>query len=296
MPTLNSGETMQENITFQSDGLALSGVFHAPDERAEKLPAFVIMHGFGGHKDGPAQRWSTAQFPEWGYACLNFDFRGCGASEGPRGVVVPAEEIADCKAAIDYLASRPEVDANRIALLGTSYGAVVAACTAAEDDRAKAVIAQGGWGDSHRFLGDLHSSPEEAKKFADMIADGRAKLAAGEEAPRAHRFDIVPIPEPLRANIDERSTFDFSVKTAIETLDFCPQDHVAKVAPRPLMIIHAASDIVVRPSGSMDLFAHAGENAELYIMADVDHFMFGENDPRVINLVKDWIDKYFPAD
>ncbi|MBT3550917.1 MAG: alpha/beta fold hydrolase, partial [Rhodospirillaceae bacterium] len=167
---------MQENITFQSDGLALSGVFHAPDERAEKLPAFVIMHGFGGHKDGPAQRWSTAQFPEWGYACLNFDFRGCGASEGPRGVVVPAEEIADCKAAIDYLASRPEVDANRIALLGTSYGAVVAACTAAEDDRAKAVIAQGGWGDSHRFLGDLHSSPEEAKKFADMIADGRAKL------------------------------------------------------------------------------------------------------------------------
>jgi hypothetical protein len=31
-------------------------------------------------------------------------------------------------------------------------------------------------------------------------------------------------------------------------------------------------------------------------MAGVDHFMFGENDPRVINLVKDWIDKYFPAD
>ncbi len=286
---------MQENITFQSDGLALSGVFHAPDGGAEKLPAFVIMHGFGGHKDGPAQRWSTAQFPQWGYACLNFDFRGCGESEGLRGVVVPDEEIRDCKAAIDYLASRPEVDAGRIALLGTSYGAVVAICTAGEDDRAKAVIAQGGWGDSHRFLGDLHWRPEEAKKFAGMIADGRAKLAAGEEAPRAHRFDIVPIPEPLRANIDQRSIFDFSVKTAIETLDFCPQDHVAKVAPRPLMIIHAASDIVVRPTGSMDLFAHAGENAELYIMAGVDHFMFGENDLRVISLVKDWVDKYFPA-
>jgi dipeptidyl aminopeptidase/acylaminoacyl peptidase len=298
MLSLNLGKTMHENITFQSDGLTISGVFHAPDSMAdgEKLPAFVIMHGFGGHKDGPAQRWSTAQFPEWGYACLNFDFRGCGESEGPRGVVVPAEEIADCKAAIDYLVSRPEVDADRIALLGTSYGAVVAACTAAEDDRAKAVIAQGGWGDSHRFLGDLHSSPEAAKKFADMIADGRAKLAAGEDAPRAHRFDIVPIPEHLRANIDERSNFDFSVKTAIETLDFCPQDYVAKVAPRPLMIIHAASDIVVRPSGSMDLFAHAGENAELYIMADVNHFMFGENDPRVINVVKDWVDKYFPSD
>jgi len=288
---------MQEDITFQSDGLTLSGIFHAPDGLAagETLPAFVIMHGFGGHKNGPPQLWSTSQFPKWGYACLNFDFRGCGESQGPPGVVVPAEEIADCKAAIDYLAARPEVNAGRIALLGTSYGAVVAIAAAAEDSRAKAVIAQGGWGDSKKFFGDLHPTPDAAKKFTGMIEDGRAKLAAGEEMPRAHRFDIVPIPEPLRANFDAISIFDFSVRTAIETLDFCPQDHVAKVAPRPLMIVHAAADMVVRPSGSMDLFGHAGENAELYILSGVDHFMFAENDPRVISLVKDWLDKYFPS-
>lgn len=287
---------MQENITFQSDGLTLSGIFHTPDEGVENLPAFVIMHGFGGHKKGPPQLWSTSQFPGWGYACLNFDFRGCGESEGPRGVVIPAEEIADCKAAIDYLASRPEVDAGRIALLGTSYGAVVAVAAAAEDMRVQAVIAQGGWGDSKKFFADLHDTPEAADKFSAMVEDGRAKLAAGEEAPRAHRFDIVPIPEPLRANFDDISIMDFSVKTPIETLDFCPEDYVAKVAPRPLMIVHAAADIVVRPSGSMDLFAHAGENAELYILSGVDHFMFAENDPRVINLLKDWVGKYFPAD
>lgn len=296
MPSLNLGETMQENITFQSDGLTLSGTFHAPEGGAKNLPAFVIMHGFGGHKNGPPQLWSTSQFPKWGYACLNFDFRGCGESDGARGDVIPAEEIADCKAAIDYLASRPEVDADRIALLGTSYGAVVAVAAAAEDARAKAVIAQGGWGNSDKFFSDLHHTPDAAAKFSAMIEDGRAKLAAGEPAPRAHRFDIVPIPEHLRTNFDDISVMDFSVKTPIETLDFCPQDYVAKVAPRPLMIVHAAADIVVRPSGSMDLFAHAGENAELYIMAGVDHFMFGENDPRVINLVKDWVGKYFPAD
>jgi hypothetical protein len=286
---------MQENITFQSGGLTLSGVFHTPDEGPKNLPAFVIMHGFGGHKNGPPQLWSTSQFPQWGYACLNFDFRGCGESEGPRGLVVPAEEIADCKAAIDYLASRPEVDASRIALLGTSYGAVVAVAAAADDMRAQAVIAQGGWGASEIFFADLHHTPEAASKFSAMIEDGRAKLAAGDEAPRAHRFDIVPIPEALRANFDDISIMEFSVETAIETLDFCPQDYVAKLAPRPLMIIHAAADIVVRPSGSMDLFAHAGENAELYILSGVDHFMFAENDPRVINILKDWMDKYFPS-
>ncbi|MAF50373.1 MAG: alpha/beta hydrolase [Rhodospirillaceae bacterium] len=291
------GNIMHEDISFQSDGLKLAGIFHKPDnlEDGARLPAFVIMHGFGGHKDGPAQRWSSSQFPGWGYACMRFDFRGCGESEGPPGVVVPAEEINDCRAAIDYLATRPEVDPDRIGLLGTSYGAIVATSAAAEDGRAKAVIAQGGWGNSDRFFRELHATPEAWAKFSGMLEEGRAKLAAGEAAARAHRFDIVPIPEPVRANIDERSIFDFSVQTAIATYDFSPQDHVARVAPRPLLIVHAAADVVVRPSGSIDLFTHAGENAELYIMSGVDHFMFGENDPRVINLVKDWLDKYFPA-
>ncbi|NQV57412.1 MAG: alpha/beta hydrolase [Rhodospirillales bacterium] len=288
---------MGEDITFQSGDLKLSGLFHKPDglKDGEKRPAVIIMHGFGGHKDGPAQQWSSAQLPEWGYVCMRFDFRGCGTSAGPRGVVIPAEEIADCRAAIDYMVERPEVDADRILLLGTSYGAVISICTAAVDARATAVIAQGGWGDSDRFFHELHHTPEAWDKFSAMVEDGRAKIAAGEDAPRAHRFDIVPIPEPLRANIDARSNFDFSVKTAIETYDFCPQDHVGKVAPRPLMIVHAASDVVVRPSGSIDLFNHAGENSELYIMSGVDHFMFGENDPRVINLVKDWLGRFFPA-
>ena len=147
--------------------MSLSGNFHAPDNLAdgENLPAFVIMHGFGGNMDGRAQRWSSSTLPEWGYACLRFDFRGCGDSEGPGGVVVPVEEIADCKAAIDYLVAQPEVDPDRIALLGTSYGAVVAVCTAADDARAKAVIDQGGWGNPERFSGNYTLRRKPGRRF-----------------------------------------------------------------------------------------------------------------------------------
>jgi fermentation-respiration switch protein FrsA (DUF1100 family) len=51
-------QSKQEPVTVPSDGLSLSGVVHVPpDLKAhEKRPAVLILHGFGGHRDGPQQR------------------------------------------------------------------------------------------------------------------------------------------------------------------------------------------------------------------------------------------------
>ena len=45
---------MQTPVTFESDGLALSGVLHRPDDMkaGEKRPAFLVLHGFGTSKNG----------------------------------------------------------------------------------------------------------------------------------------------------------------------------------------------------------------------------------------------------
>lgn len=289
---------MEEKVTFDSDGLALAGTVRGPAgmKAGDKRPAIVIMHGFGGHQDGPQQRWSSRQYAEWGYMTLCFDFRGCGDSEGERGHVTPAIEIADARTAMAYLAGRDDVDADRIALSGTSYGAIVAISAAAEDPRAKAVIAQGGWGNSRNLFRSLHPTEEAWAKFTDMVERGRKHKEETGEHSRAHRFDIVPIPEDLRPFIDERSIFDFTVETAQATLDFDPETVVAKVAPRPLLLITSALDQVVPPEGSMELFRAAGQPTDLNLFSGVDHFMFGEDDPRVVNLVGDWLAKYFPAD
>ena len=288
---------MEEKVTFDSDGLALAGTVRRPAgmKAGDKRPAIVIMHGFGGHQDGPQQRWSSRQYAEWGYMTLCFDFRGCGDSEGERGHVTPAIETADARAAMAYLAGRDDVDADRIALSGTSYGAIVAISAAAEDPRAKAVIAQGGWGNSRNLFRSLHPTEEAWAKFTDMVERGRKHKEETGEHSRAHRFDIVPIPEDLRPFIDERSIFDFTVGTAQATLDFNPETVVAKVAPRPLLLITSALDQVVPPEGSMELFRAAGQPTDLNLFSGVDHFMFGEDDPRVVNLVGDWLAKYFPA-
>jgi alpha-beta hydrolase superfamily lysophospholipase len=271
-------------------------VVHTPGpDFTGKRPAVLILHGFGGHKDGPQQRWSSNQFAGWGYVALRLDYRGCGESEGRRGWVLPLEQVADTRNAMSYLAGRSDVDASRIALVGTSYGASVAIWAAAIDARAGAVIAQGGWANGERKVREQHPTPEAWAKFSNMLEKGRAHKAATGESPMVHRYDVVPVPEHLRANIDARSIFEFPVDTPLETIAFNPEEVIAKIAPRPILLMHAANDRVTPVNGAIELFRAAQQPCELVLMSDVDHFMFGEDNPRVIAMVKDWLGRYFPA-
>ena len=43
------------------------------------------------------------------------------------------------------------------------------------------------------------------------------------------------------------------------------------------------------------MFKRAGQPTDLHLFAETDHFMFGEDNTRVIAVVRDWLDKYFPA-
>ena len=78
---------METKISFSSDGLKLSGIVHTPDDlrSGERRPAFIVLHGFGGNKDGHGQSVVAKQFTEWGYVTMRIDFRGCGESEGEHG-------------------------------------------------------------------------------------------------------------------------------------------------------------------------------------------------------------------
>ena len=45
---------MEEKVSFQSDSLKIAGLIDTPpDYRAgERRPAFIVLHGLGGNKDG----------------------------------------------------------------------------------------------------------------------------------------------------------------------------------------------------------------------------------------------------
>ncbi len=70
---------------------------------------------------------------ENGLAALRFNFRGVGRSGGRFGGGIKERE--DVKAAVDYLMSKQEIDANNIGMVGYSFGGSVAFPAAVEDKR-----------------------------------------------------------------------------------------------------------------------------------------------------------------
>ncbi len=288
---------MEERVTFVSDGLKLSGVLHVPEgrEAGERRPAFLELHGFGSNKEGGSMIVAARMLEQWGYVTLRFDMRGCGQSEGPRGRTICLEQVEDTRNALTFLATRPEVDPGRIGCLGHSFGAAVAVYTAGVDPRVAACISSGGWGDGEKKFRKQHPSPEAWRKFTSMLEEGRRHRERTGKSIMVPRYDIVPIPPALRSNLAPDSIMEFPFEVVESMYAFKANEVVGKIAPRPLLLLHSSNDSVTPTEQSVDLFAHAGRPADLHLMADVDHFMFAEGNTLVLDLVRNWLAKYFPV-
>ncbi|MGO9284461.1 MAG: alpha/beta hydrolase [Mycobacterium sp.] len=105
-------------------------------------PLLVMAHGLGAVRtmrlDAYAERFSAA-----GYACLVFDYRNFGDSEGrPRQVLDIGMQLADWAAAVSYARTLDGIDPGRIVLWGTSFGGGHVIATAARLPGIAAAVAQ----------------------------------------------------------------------------------------------------------------------------------------------------------
>ena len=288
---------MEQDVRFDSDGRTLAGVVHTPEDLTpgERRPAFLVLHGFGSNKGAGNTVGPARMFCDWGYVTLRFDMRGCGDSEGEFGRIICLDQVADTRAALTYMAGRKDVDGARIGAVGSSFGAAVAVYTAGVDERVAAVISSGGWGDGERKFRGQHPTQEAWAKFTDMLERGREHFEKTGESLMVDRYDIVPMPEHLRRNLAEGSVQKFPAETAQSMFDFRADDVVGNIAPRPLLLLHSSQDSVTPTEQSVELFKRAGAGADLHLFADTDHFMFAESNKRVHEIVKSWLDKFFPA-
>jgi hypothetical protein len=101
----------------------------------EPRPAVLVCNGNGG--DRAMRAALAAALARMGLAVLLFDYRGYGGNPG-----APSEEglAADARAALAYLAGRPDVDPARIVYFGESLGAAVALRLATERPPAALVL------------------------------------------------------------------------------------------------------------------------------------------------------------
>ena len=69
----------------------------------------MLCHGYTGVKSLYLPD-NARVLAEAGYVVLTFDYKGWGASEGPRTRLAPFSRVADVQAALTYLGTRPGVD------------------------------------------------------------------------------------------------------------------------------------------------------------------------------------------
>jgi len=116
-----------------------------PEQAKDRYPAVVVVHTIGGYREAN-EGYAAAELRKSGFATLTYD---SFAARGTTGVAMSGSPgylpagVADAYAALRLLASEPKIDADRIAIVGFSFGGEVAHLTAFEPLRSALNPGQG---------------------------------------------------------------------------------------------------------------------------------------------------------
>ena len=140
-----------EEVAFDggSDDLRLAGTLTLPPGPGPH-PVVILLTGSGPQDRDESLKPATTLKPfaviadaltRAGVGVLRYDDRGVGGSTGDYEAATVTDLTADARAALDYVVSREDVDADRIGILGHSEGGLYAATLAADDRRVAFVVA-----------------------------------------------------------------------------------------------------------------------------------------------------------
>lgn len=145
---------VREYLTI--DGVAghrLPMLLALPEQGAERYPCAIFLHGIGQKKDFLDE--IAPFFTDKGLALCSFDqyTRGERRLEdagGLKGLLAlrrrAALTVLETRRIVDYLETRPDIDLDRIYLVGASFGAVTGTPAAAFEPRIRAAVLTYGGG------------------------------------------------------------------------------------------------------------------------------------------------------
>jgi hypothetical protein len=256
-------------VEFKNEGLTLFGMMHLPD-REPGYPCVVFLHGYTGTRMGDHCLLVKAarRFCRHGIACLRFDFRGSGESEGEFADVTLDGEASDAHAALEFLGGFNGIDQERIAVVGLSLGGAVAACVSARRN-IKSLALWSPWA------------------FIDYLVQRGDEIV---------KDPYVWLPPNFREVVTEKGRVDIGGytwgKPFFESLRNTDPLREIALYDGPVLIIHGSEDEVISPTNSEFFYDSVRGTRRLIMIDDADHtFSSALWEDQVIQATQDWFDE-----
>jgi len=180
-----------ERVQVNYEGQMLDGYFRKPNGPAgKKFPTLIAFEGADTMAE--ATILNATSYVTRGMAYLALDFPGQGGALRLKDLHLPPDTERILKAMIDYLVTRPDVDANRIGVAGISMGGYGTPRAAAGESRIAAALMSSGSFDLGHDLFDYYPPIQERVRWiigARDLADARKKLADYTLEGRANRIE-----------------------------------------------------------------------------------------------------------
>lgn len=308
-----SDKVDHKKVTFVNRyGITLAADMYTPQEAEGKLPAIAVSGPFGAVKEQSSGLYAQ-QLAERGFLTIAFDPSFTGESGGqPRRVASPDINVEDFSAAVDFLSVLPEVDAERIGILGVCGWGGIAIQAAINDPRIKATVAS--------TMYDMTRVSANGYFDADNSAEKRNANRAALAAQRTEDYRngkylraggvVDPLPDDAPQFVKDyhayyktprgfhprsgNSTDGWNMTSALPFINFKFFEYAGEL-DRAVMIVHG-ENAHSRYFGEDTFKLLHGDNKELLIVADATHCDLYDNLDKIpMNQIATFFNTWMPA-
>jgi fermentation-respiration switch protein FrsA (DUF1100 family) len=251
----------KDYVVLRVEGISIVGQIFLPDDAAG-APMVCLCHGA---PSGDPPRPGDGGYPELAerfcrenYRVFFFNFRGAGDSGGNIDFL---GWTCDLEAVVAYLSGLAGGGDSELYLVGFSAGAAASIYVASQNKHIAGVAAC--------------ACPAHFGLFT----------SAGQPS-------IIERYRSIGAIRDEG--FPPSIKAWFDSLrQVTPVDHVAGIAPRPLLLVHGSQDATVPVDHARELYDKAGSPKKLVIIEGAGHRLRREE--GAVNAVLEWLRSFRPG-